>query len=72
MASEISNLRLVKEKDAYSVNDSISINVKFELSGEMRDVFNEKKWTDAYDKNDNQIKLKYGIKHVHRGPRKTE
>ena len=72
MASEISNLRLVKDKDAYSVNDSITLNVKFSLSGEMRDVFNEKNWTDAYDKNDNQFKLKYGIKLVSSGLRKHD
>jgi len=64
LASEISNLILVKDKDAYSVDDSITLNVKFSLSGEMRDVFNEKNWTDADEKNDNQFKLKYGIKLV--------
>ena len=53
---------LVKDKDAYSAGDSVTLNVKFSLSGEIRDVFNEKNWTDAYEKNDNQFKLKYGIK----------
>ena len=72
MASEISNLKLVKDKDAYSVDDSITLNVKFSLSGEMRDVFNEKNWTDAYEKNDNQFKLKYGIKLVSSGLRKHD
>ena len=72
MASEISNLRLVKDKDAYSVDDSITLNVKFSLSGEMRDAFNEKNWTDAYEKNDNQFKLKYGIKLVSSGLRKHD
>ena len=69
MASEISNLRLVKDKDAYSVDDSITLNVEFSLSGEMRDVFNEKNWTDAYEKNDNQFKLKYGMMLVSSGLR---
>ena len=72
MASEISNLSLVKDKDVYSVDDSITLNVKFSLSGEMRDVFNEKNWTDAYEKNDNQFKLKYGIKLVSSGLRKHD
>jgi len=72
LASEISNLILVKDKDAYSVDDSITLNVKFSLSGEMRDVFNEKNWTDAYEKNDNQFKLKYGIKLVSSGLRKHD
>jgi len=72
LASEISSLRLVKDKDAYSVDDSITLNVKFSLSGEMRDVFNEKNWTDAYEKNDNQFKLKYGIKLNSGGLRKHD
>jgi len=62
MASEISNLTLVKDKDAYAVDDSITLNVKFSLNGELRNAFNEKNWTDAYEKNDNQFKLKYEIK----------
>jgi len=57
LASEISNLVLVKDKDVYTADDSITLNVKFSLSGEMRDVFNEKNWTDAYERNDNLFKL---------------
>ena len=72
MASEISNLNLVKDKDVYASDDSITINVKFSLSGDVRNSFNEKNWTDAYEKNDNQFKLKYGIKLVSSGLRKHE
>ena len=70
MASEISNLRLVKDKDVYASGDSITINVKFLLNGDVRNSFTEKNWTDAYEKNDNQFKLKYGIKLVSSGLRK--
>ena len=70
MASEISDLILVKDKGAYTINDSITLNVKFSLNGEVRNAFNEKNWTDAYDKNDNQFKLKYGIKLTSGGLRK--
>ena len=62
LASEISNLSLVKDKDAYTIDGSITLNVKFSLNGELRNAFNEKNWTDAYEKNDNQFKLMYGIK----------
>ena len=72
MVNEISNLRLVKDKDTYAVDDSITLNVKFSLSGDVRNAFNEKNWTDAYDKNDNQFKLKYGIKLVSSGLRKHD
>ena len=72
MASEISDLRLVKDKDVYGVNDSITLNVKFSLNGEVRNMFNEKNWTDAYNKNDNQFKLKYGIRLTSSGLRKHD
>lgn len=70
MASEISNLILVKDKDVYTIDDSITLNVKFSLNGEVRNAFNEKNWTDAYEKYDNQFKLKYGIKITSTGIRK--
>lgn len=70
MASEISNLSMVKDKDAYTIDDSITLNVKFSLNGELRNAFNEKNWTYAYVNNDNQFKLKYGIKLTSGGLRK--
>ena len=70
MVSTISNLELVTDKDEYSLDDNITINVIFSLNGVIRDAFNEKNWTIAWDKNDNQFKLKYGIKLVSGGLRK--
>jgi len=72
MTSTISNLKIVKDKDEYSVDDNITINVKFSLSGDVRNSFNEKNWTVAWDKNDNQFKLKYGIKLFSSGLRKHD
>ena len=72
MASEISNLNLVKDKDVYTSDDSITINVKFSLSGDVRNSFTEKNWTNAYENNDNQFKLKYGIKLASSGLRKHD
>ena len=63
-------MSLVKDKDVYTADDSITLNVKFSLNGEVRNAFNEKNWTDAYEKNDNQFKLKYGIKIASTGIRK--
>ena len=63
---------LVKDKDAYGVDDSVTLSVKFSLSGDVRNAFNEKNWTDAYENNDNQFKLKYGIKLVSTGLRKHD
>ena len=72
MASEISNLNLVKDRDVYASDDGITINVKFSLSGDVRNSFTEKNWTDAYEKNDNQFKLKYKIKLISSGLRKHD
>ena len=66
----ISDLELIKDKDDYTVNDDITVNVKFSLTGKVRDAFNEENWNIAYDKFDNQFKLKYGIKLVSGGIRK--
>ena len=63
---------MVKDKDVYASGDSVTINVKFSLSGDVRNSFTEKNWTDAYEKNDNQFKLKYGIKLVSSGLRKHD
>ena len=72
MDSKISDLSLIKDKDGYTIDDSFTLNVKFSLNGQIRNVFNEKNWTDAYEKNDNQFKLKYGIKIVSNGLRKHD
>ncbi len=68
----ISGIELVKSKDEFSPADNITINVKFSISGELRDSFTEKNWTDAYNQNDNTIKLKYGIKLSKSGIRKHD
>ena len=70
MNSMISDLELIKDKDYYTVDDDITVNVKFSLTGKVRDAFNEENWNIAYDKFDNQFKLKYGIKLVSGGLRK--
>ena len=56
----------------YASDDGITINVKFSLSGDVRNSFTEKYWTNAYENNDNQFKLKYGIKLVSSGLRKHD
>jgi len=70
--SSISDIELLIEKDGFSLDESITINVKFSIQGMIRDVFTEKNWTKAYNKNDNTFKLKYGIKLFSGGFRKHE
>lgn len=69
--SKISEIELVKSNDGYS-DEEVTIVVKFSISGAIRDSFNEKNWTEAYNKNDVGFKMKYGIKLLSGGFRKKE
>ena len=68
----ISDIQLEKSKDQFSPDEDITINVRFSVTGEIRDSFTEKNWTEAYNQNDNTIKLKYGIKLSKSGLRKHD
>lgn len=70
--SNISDVVLEKKKEDYSLDDMITINVKFSIQGGIRDAFNETNWTKAYNNNDNLFKLKYGVKLHTTGLRKHE
>ncbi len=70
--SHISDIELIKSKDEYSIDEDVIIDVKFSLQGKIREAFNEKNWTRAYNKNDNTFKLKYGVKLLTGGLRKKE
>ena len=68
----ISDIQLEKSKDQFSPDEDITINVRFSVTGEIRDSFTDKNWTEAYNQNDNTIKLKYGIKLSKSGLRKHD
>ena len=68
----LTDISLTKTKEEFSVKDDIVIDVKFSLQGDLREAFNEKNWTKAYNNNDNLFKLKYGIKLLSSGIRKHE
>ena len=70
--TQISTITLGKDKDNFSSDEVIIITARFSLTGGLRDAFTEKNWTEAYDENDNTIKLKYGIKLAKSGIRKHE
>lgn len=70
--NSISDIKLEKSKDEYSSDEMIQIDIKFSIQGELREAFNEKNWTTAYNKNDNLFKMKYGIKLLSGGIRKHE
>ena len=68
----ISDINLSKSKDEFSSDDMIEIGIKFSVQGNLREEFNEKNWTKAYNKNDNLFKMKYGVKLLSSGIRKHE
>ncbi|NHI02754.1 hypothetical protein DYY67_1830 [Candidatus Nitrosotalea sp. TS] len=73
MANEkntIDEVSLEKSVDKVTINDNIAINVKFSVTGGLREAFNEKNWERAYNKHDNVFKLKYGVKLYSGGLRK--
>jgi hypothetical protein len=70
--TSISEIKLEKTKEAFSSDDNITINVRFSIKGDLRESFTEKNWTEAYEKNDNTFKLKYGIKLQKEGFRKQD
>ncbi len=70
--TSVSEIKLEKTNEEFTSEDNITINVKFSVLGNLRDSFTEKNWTQAYHRNDNTFKLKYGIKLLKGGFRKQE
>jgi hypothetical protein len=68
----LSEIVLTADKPTYEKSDDIVLVASFKIQGDLRDVFNEKNWTDSYNKYDNLFKLKYGIKVSSGGFRKKE
>ena len=68
----IGEVSLERSANKFTLNDMITINVKFSVTGALREAFNEKNWDRAYNNHDNVFKLKYGIKLFSGGLRKRE
>lgn len=41
---------------------AFAVRVRFSLAGAVRDAFTEESWTRAYEKYDNTLKIKYGVR----------
>ncbi len=68
----ISGVTLAKSSDKPRVEDNVTINVKFSVTGALREAFTEKNWEKAYNNHDNTFKLRYGVKIHTGGLRKKE
>lgn len=66
----LTEIVLTADKQEYTRTDDIIITAEFKIQGDLRDSFNEKNWTESYNKFDNLFKLKYGVKVFSGGFRK--
>ena len=65
----ISEIKLETSEEEFSSDDNVTVNVRFSVMGNLRESFTEKNWTQAYERNDNTFKLKYGVKLLKSGLR---
>ena len=72
MTNTISEVSLEKAPEKFKEGENVTLNVKFSITGALRQAFNEKSWEKAYNKHDNVFKLRYGIKLYSGGLRKRE
>ena len=72
MTNTISEVSLEKAPEKFKEGENVTVNVKFSITGALRQAFNEKNWEKAYNKHDNVFKLRYGIKLYSGGLRKRE
>lgn len=55
------HLSLSTEKDRVSLDEPISFEVKFSISGSLRDSFRQEAWESAYNKHDNTLRVRYDV-----------
>jgi len=72
LTNTISEVSLEKAPEKFKEGENVTLNVKFSITGALRQAFNEKSWEKAYNKHDNVFKLRYGIKLYSGGLRKRE
>jgi len=72
LTNTISGVSLEKAPEKFKEGGNVTVNVKFSITGALRQAFNEKNWEKAYNKHDNVFKLRYGIKLYSGGLRKRE
>ena len=64
-ASAIAAAQLALDGDGTVETDagaSVAVRVRFSLAGAVREAFTEENWTRAYEKYDNTLKIKYGVR----------
>lgn len=61
MSSWIDDLRLVASNPLIKRDDIIGFELSFKVNGEIRELFNQKVWSEAYDKHDNLFRIKYTL-----------
>ena len=60
--SYISGMKLVPSSNWVKMNEPLTLDLQFKVEGRIREVFNQQKWTDAYNKHDTVFRVKYVIR----------
>jgi hypothetical protein len=59
--SYISNTKLVPSAIRVKLDEPLTLDLQFKVDGQIREVFNQQRWTEAYNKHDNAFVVKYVI-----------
>lgn len=57
--SFISDIRLGTSHECIGSNDTLTLNLGFNIDGLIREIFSQKNWERAYDKHDNVLRLTF-------------
>ncbi|MFQ5920487.1 MAG: hypothetical protein ACE5JV_00545, partial [Nitrososphaerales archaeon] len=60
--SYVSALELIPSSAKVRMDEPLTLDVKFRIDGQIRELFNQQTWTDAYDKHDTVFGVKYTIR----------
>jgi len=55
------HLSLSTEKDKVSLDDPLSFELKFSISGTLRDSFRQEVWESAWNQHDNTLRVRYDV-----------
>jgi hypothetical protein len=55
--SSIMSITLSKSHDTVRTNELLTLNLSFRIQGKIREVFEQRNWERAYDRNDNTFRL---------------
>lgn len=61
-SSYISDAKLSASASTVKMNEPFTLDLKFRVDGQVRKMFNQQNWTDAYNRHDTAFRIKYSIR----------